>query len=685
MKQQAVGRSAWQRALVVASLFGSMTVATTAHGEASQALPADPGGVIVDDHDMLVNAADADLARDPAPSTQMAGIIPVTPGRLLDTRIGIGSSARPVHENSSIDVAVLGKFGVPASGVDAVVLNVTVVRPTATSYVTIWPTGAARPETSNLNMRPGLTIPNLVVAKVGDGGMVSLFNRFGSTDLLADVVGYSTSTEHLQSLVPARIFDTRTGVGAPVGKVPENSSFDVSVLGRGGVPTSGVGSVIVNITSTQPTAKSYVTVWPTGSERPEASSLNLVVGEKRPNLVIAKVGVGGRISLFNRFGSTHLFGDVVGWMPEHGAYTSINPTRILDTRSGLGTYGTWIYDKFLDVEILRPGSFDGPVGQGKTISVAVPSEADIPSGATALVLNVTAVGATKSTYITAWPQGVPMPTASSINATPGANAPNMVVVERGDRFGGFREKYFNLYNNSGGVHLIADIVGYYVPWNAQDAPDATTDTVHIVVATPLNVPSTIGDADALHTVAAAEQWLQTQAGRGLRFDTDRGAIEVSRLTFGATRQQLEPAADPYHDAVFDEVAAGGFGDTEKKYLVFVEGVDSTTLGIADNPGSVGLVWGSSANVNTAQTASSPTPQVILHELFHTVGAVSPCAPHHSFLGHVADDNDLMNATLNLSELGLTSLDVGRDDYWGQGNSTCDGDPYPDLSLSAVFD
>jgi len=677
-----------RRFLVPALLSGTMVVVLVApsHGGVAASESTRNDTVVLDETGAGTDPpATLRGAAEPSPATSLAGILPLTPGRLLDTRIGIGARTGPVGESSSLELAVLGRFGVPPTGVDAVVLNVTVTEPTAESYVTIWPTGASRPETSNLNMTPGLTIANLVVVKVGSGGLVSLFNRFGSTHLVADVVGYSSSAEHLQSLLPDRILDTRIGVGAPTGKVPANSSIDVTVLGRGGVPASGGGSIIVNVTVTEPTAESYVTVWPTGFARPEASSLNMSADETRPNLVIAKIGAGGRISLFNRFGATHLVGDVVGWIPEHGAYTAINPTRILDTRSSFGLYGTPFFDSFFGANILRPGIFDGPVGPGRTIAVTLDGAAGVPEDATALVLNVTAVGATEPTYITSWPFGEPMPTASSINVTPGDTAPNMVIVERGggDLWVNGTE-YFNLFNSFGRVHLIADIVGYFVPRNAQDQPDATANTIHIVIASPSDVPSSVTDAGALQTMTAAEQWLQTHGGRGLRFDTDAAGIEVSRLTFGRTRQELE-AADPYrgHHPVFDEVAAGGFTAASKKYVVFVEGVSSFYLGIGEVSGSVAIVFGDSTAVNTAQTPNSGTPQTVLHELFHTMGAVSECAPRWTGRSHVADANDLMYPVKG--DPMLTTLDPGRDDYWGQGDGTCLGEPYPDISLNPALD
>ena len=89
---------------------------------------------------------------------------------------------------------VAGVGGVPAmnAGVPptAVVLNVTVTNPSSGSYLTIWPDAATRPTTSDLNFVRGLTVPNLVVVKLGTSGSIDIYNGYGSTDVVVDVVGW---------------------------------------------------------------------------------------------------------------------------------------------------------------------------------------------------------------------------------------------------------------------------------------------------------------------------------------------------------------------------------------------------------------------------------------------------------------------------------------------------------------
>jgi Arylsulfotransferase (ASST) len=128
----------------------------------------------------------------PAAVPTVAGsFVPVAPARVLDTRSGTGAPKAAVGANATVHLQVLGRGGVPAAGVSAVVLNVTVTRPSRAGVITAWPDGSTRPTASNLNFVPGQTVPNLVVVQVGANGKVALRNTSaGSTHLVADVAGY---------------------------------------------------------------------------------------------------------------------------------------------------------------------------------------------------------------------------------------------------------------------------------------------------------------------------------------------------------------------------------------------------------------------------------------------------------------------------------------------------------------
>ncbi len=84
-----------------------------------------------------------------------------------------------------------------------------------------------------------------MIVKLGAGGNVELFNRFGSSELIADVVGWFPSASELRAINPARLLDTRIGVGAPVGAVGPGSKVAVQIAGRKGIPATGVGAVAI--------------------------------------------------------------------------------------------------------------------------------------------------------------------------------------------------------------------------------------------------------------------------------------------------------------------------------------------------------------------------------------------------------------------------------------------------------
>jgi hypothetical protein len=162
-------------------------------------------------------------------------------------------------------------------------------------------------------------VPNLVIAKLGLGGQVTLFNSAGNTQFVADVVGWFPSASGLRPLSPTRLLDTRQGRSTAdglfngVGAVGQAQTLNLTVDGRAGLPASGVDSVVLNVTVADATSSGYVTVYPAGTAIPTASNLNFVPGTTVPNLVIAKVGADGQVSLFNSAGTTNLVVDIVGW------------------------------------------------------------------------------------------------------------------------------------------------------------------------------------------------------------------------------------------------------------------------------------------------------------------------------------------------------------------------------------
>ncbi len=237
----------------------------------------------------------------------------LTPARVLDSRDGTGGFNTPWGAGTTRSVTVAGAGGVPASGVTAVVLNVTVTQTSAASHLTVWPDGQAKPDASNLNWPAGDTRPNVVVAKLGANGKVSIFNNAGNAHVIADVVGYYSSAGSAYfAAPPVRTLDTRDGTGGIAGPIGPGATVTLKVAGRAGVSYLAT-SVVLNVTVTQPSAGSHLTVWPTGQAKPVASNLNWSAGQTVPNLVVVKVGSNGSINLYNNSGTAHVIADVVGY------------------------------------------------------------------------------------------------------------------------------------------------------------------------------------------------------------------------------------------------------------------------------------------------------------------------------------------------------------------------------------
>ncbi len=128
-------------------------------------------------------------------------------------------------------------------------------------------------------------------------------------------------------------------------------------------------------------------------------------------------------------------------------FTPLRPARLLDTRTGLGVGGKPVR-----------------LGDAATVDLAVVGgSTGVPAGATAVVLNVTAVGATRATDVRVYPTpaagaaGGGVPVVSNLNLTAGQTRAGLVTVPVGD---GGRVR---LRNEDGQVSLLADVAGFFAP------------------------------------------------------------------------------------------------------------------------------------------------------------------------------------------------------------------------------
>ena len=387
-------------------------------------------------------------------------VAPPFPARILDTRAGaytkdgLFAGIGPLATKATLDLTVAGRAGVPASGVVAAIVNVTATNTAANGYVTVWPSGGAQPNASNLNFDPGQTIPNLVLTKLGGNGHASLRNASaGNIDLVGDVAWYFGAASQLNAVDPARLLDTRPGFAtidgqfAAGGALGPNARLDLDVAGRDGLPASGIGAIVMNVTATQPSAPGFITAWPSDQARPLASNLNFVAGQTIPNLVIAPVGANGKVALFNgSAGSTHMIADLAGWFPAGAPLQPLTPARLLDTRAGAAT---------VDARFAAIGALPART----TLDIAIAGRGGVPpSGAGAVVLNVTAVAPGAPGYLTVWPSASARPVASNLNFVPGQIIPNLVIAALGS------DGKVSLFNGSAGsTDIVIDVCGWLPP------------------------------------------------------------------------------------------------------------------------------------------------------------------------------------------------------------------------------
>jgi sugar lactone lactonase YvrE len=130
-----------------------------------------------------------------AGSSTASSFVPITPCRLLDTRSTspVGPRSTPITAGESLQVQVTGSNGscvIPTSAT-AMVINVTAVGPTASSFITLFPADVALPNASNLNFIAGQApTPNLVTVSLSAAGAIKIFNESGAVNVIGDVAGY---------------------------------------------------------------------------------------------------------------------------------------------------------------------------------------------------------------------------------------------------------------------------------------------------------------------------------------------------------------------------------------------------------------------------------------------------------------------------------------------------------------
>lgn len=388
-------------------------------------------------------------------SSTTPGFVSVAPKRVFDTRPGESPTAlRNVQKTKvggtyelAVQFSDLPGGITPATGLGAVSMNVTVVDPDASGFVTVFPC-ANRAEVSNVNFVGGQTVANAVIAPVSGAGTICFFSNTPA-HIIADINGYFPAGAGYTPVAPKRVLDTRPGaspdalLNVPEQQIGGVNELRVSMLSlpQSTTPASGVGAVSLNVTVTNPAASGFLTVYPCAN-RALVSSVNFVAGQTVANAVIAPLSPGGEICLFSNVG-TDVIADINGWFPAESGYApAASPARVLDTRPGQSP------DALRDVPKQQ-------IGGANELRVQMTELGDVtpPLGVGAVSLNVTVTNPVGPGFVTVYPCGV-NPGVSSVNFVGGQTVANAVIVPISDT--GELCFFSNL-----GTDLIVDINGFF--------------------------------------------------------------------------------------------------------------------------------------------------------------------------------------------------------------------------------
>ena len=385
----------------------------------------------------------------PAPAVMAAAYHPLTPLRLIDTRIPTSDPAQGVQRPYGIlDVTMAGVGGVPADA-SAVAINITSTEAVGTGFVQAIPyLRSAYGSSSTLNIViGGATRPNFAIVPIGAEGRISIYTVPGG-NVIVDILGYFSPTGatvaagRLVPIDPVRVLDTRSTNLVPAGWVAHKPAGEAVVVpAAANVPTTGVSALVLNVTSTESVGDGFLRAEPTGTS-PLSSTVNYRKNTDAANTVIVALGADGTASVFTN-NVSHIVVDVTGYITDAsapiaavGRFVPMPTTRAYDSRNPpetvLGLNGT------------------------RTVPLTgfAPPAPVVPAGATGISINLTAADEAGSGFMVAYPSGGSRPSTSSLNFVTGQPVANGALLKLSA--GGALDLFTNQQTG-----FIIDVNGYF--------------------------------------------------------------------------------------------------------------------------------------------------------------------------------------------------------------------------------
>ena len=336
-------------------------------------------------------------------TTAQSGFVPIAPERVIDTRIGVGTSVGPVIRGCTLAVSFPSK----PSGVAAVAINITTTNSAAQGFITAYPCGTPRPLTAVVQTKVGAgnDIPGTTVVSLGPDGRVCLFSSV-PTDIVVDVMGWfkPSAGSRYRPETPERLLDTRL-----VGPRPA-AYTETRIQVTGGSRPASSTAASVNVAATEAATGGYVTAYPCAN-RDLTSVVNIRPGLDISNHALVPLDAAGGFCLWAST-AVHLVVDIDGVFGPTATewFRFWRPERAVDTRTGFG-------------------SAAGRFGQFESRAI------DLGAASGSVAFELTVVDPALPGHVTVWkPTSTsdtcagPFPTTAVLNAPANTNVAALVIV-----------------------------------------------------------------------------------------------------------------------------------------------------------------------------------------------------------------------------------------------------------------
>jgi len=192
----------------------------------------------------------------------------------------------------------------------------------------------------------------------------------------------------------------------------------------------------------------------------------------------------------------------------------------------------------------------------------------------------------------------------------------------------------------------------------QDRPDEVSGLqIKIVYFTSADGPDRGLDTTGVleNSVGVFQAWFAGQTGKMVRQDTYGNRLDIAYFKSVMTDPEIAARGAFVVNELYRQVAAAGFSDPNKRYLIYYDGTSTYACGGAITDGQVAAMYlkavlSSGVRCDTQEFVASPIAPprywefAMLHDSFHIAGVVDPRAPDHYAPNpyHVDNPADLMH-------------------------------------------